>query len=80
LSSQKFKPSPTKRVLIPKADGGKRPLGIASQVDKIVQAALLLQLEPVGENIFFETSMGFRPKRGCHNALKQIKSRWQNVT
>jgi group II intron reverse transcriptase/maturase len=80
LASQEFKPSPTKRVLIPKADGGKRPLGISSQVDKIVQAALLLHLEPIGESIFQDTSMGFRPKRGCHNALKQVKSRWQNVT
>lgn len=80
LKSQRFKPSPVKRINIPKPDGGTRPLGIASQKDKVVQAAILNQLEPVLENIFKDCSFGGRPKKNCHHALKVIKTRWQNVT
>lgn len=80
LKSQKFKPTPVKRVNIPKPDGGTRPLGMASQKDKVVQAAILLQLEPVLESIFLDCSYGGRPNKNCHHALKNIKSKWQNVT
>lgn len=80
LKSQKFRPSPTKRVQIPKADGGTRPLGIASQKDKIVQASLLNHLEKALEPVFLDSSMGFRPGRNCHNALRVVKRKWQNVT
>jgi len=48
-----------------------RYLGIASQIDKVVQAAILYKLEPLFENIFLDESYGFIPKRGCHDALKQ---------
>lgn len=80
LKSQKFKPTPVKRVNIPKPDGGTRPLGIASQRDKVVQAAILLQLEPTLESIFLDCSYGGRPNKNCHHALKSIKTKWQNVT
>lgn len=80
LKSQKYKPSPAKKVWIPRPDGGKRPLAIGNQQDKIIQAALLNQLEPILEKEFLNCSMGFRPKLGCHNALHRIKRRWQNVT
>jgi group II intron reverse transcriptase/maturase len=80
LKSQKFKPSPVKRVNIPKPDGGKRFLGIASQKDKVVQAAILNLLEPVLENVFLDCSYGGRPNRNCHHVLKHIKMKWQNVT
>jgi group II intron reverse transcriptase/maturase len=80
LKSHQYKPSPTKKVWIPKPDGGKRPLGISNQQDKIVQAAILCQLEPILEKVFSDYSMGFRPKRGCHNALRKVKKSWQNVT
>jgi RNA-directed DNA polymerase len=80
LNTHKYKPSKTKRVLIPKPDGGKRPLGIASQKDKVVQASILTVFEPVLEKIFLENSYGFRPKLNCHNALRTIKRKWQNVT
>ena len=80
LKSQRFKPSPVKRVNIPKPDGGTRPLGVASQKDKVAQAAILNQLEPVLENIFLNCSYGGRPNKNCHHALKAMKSKWQNVT
>jgi len=80
LKSHSFKASPVKKVLIPKPDGGKRPLGISSQKDKIIQATILNLLEPIVENEFLDSSMGFRPNRGTHNALHRIKRRWQNVT
>jgi group II intron reverse transcriptase/maturase len=80
LKSQKFKPTPVKRVNIPKPDGGMRPLGVASQRDKVVQAAILIQLEPVLEPVFLDCSYGGRPNKNCHHALKSIKTKWQNVT
>ena len=80
LKSQRFKPTPVKRVNIPKPDGGTRPLGVASQKDKVVQAAVLNKLEPVLENVFLDCSYGGQPKKNCHHALKTIKSKWQNVT
>ena len=80
LKSQRFKPTPVKRVNIPKPDGGTRPLGVASQKDKVVQAAILNKLEPVLENVFLDCSYGGRPNKNCHHALKTIKSKWQNVT
>lgn len=80
LKSQKFKPSPVKRVNIPKPDGGTRPLGIASQKDKVVQAAILNLLEPILEDVFLDCSYGERPNQNCHSALKHIKTKWQNVT
>lgn len=80
LKSQRFKPSPVKRVNILKPNGGRRPLGVASQRDKIVQAAILNQLEPVLENIFLDCSYGGRPNKNCHHTLKNIKTKWQNIT
>jgi RNA-directed DNA polymerase len=81
LKSQKFKPSLVKRVnIIPKSNGKTRLLGVASQKDKVVQAAILSQLEPVLENIFLDCSYGGRPNKNCHHALKNIKTKWQNIT
>lgn len=80
LRSQKFKPTPVKRVNIPKPDGGVRPLGVASQKDKVVQAAILNKLEPVLEAVFLDSSYGGRPNKNCHHALKHVKTKWQNVT
>ena len=70
LKSQKFQPTPIKKVNIPKPDGGTRSLGVASQKDKVVQAAILIQLEPVLENIFLNCSYGGRLNKNCHHALK----------
>lgn len=80
LASQKYQPKPAKRINIPKPDGGTRPLGIASQRDKVVQAAILNRLEDVLEAEFRESSFGFRPGRNSHAALRNVKQKWQNVT
>lgn len=80
LKSQSYKPRPTKRVPIPKPDGGTRYLGISSQRDKVVQASLLIHLEASMDKRFSPFSFGFRPNKGCHHALKHIKSHWQNIT
>lgn len=79
LKSQKFKPTPVKTVKISKNDGGIKLLGIASQNDKVVQAAILTQFEPVLENIFLNCSYGGRYHQNSHHALKNIKTKWQNV-
>ena len=77
LTSHKYSPKPTKRVFIRKSNGKMRPLGIASTQDKIVQQAILFILKPLFEPIFLDSSHGFRPKRGCHSALKTIYYRWK---
>lgn len=72
LQSGRFRATPSKRVWIPKADGKKRPLSIAALEDKIVQQALKWVLEPIWEAEFKGFSYGFRPGRGCHNALDAL--------
>lgn len=75
LASQKYKSTPSKRVRIPRPDGGVRYLGISSQIDKVVQGALLNKLELIFEPIFLDISYGFRRDKSPHQALKQIKYR-----
>jgi len=72
LQSKKYSLNFTKRIFIPKTNGKMRPLGIASSKDKIVQCALLMVLEPLFENVFLDSSHGFRKNRSCHTALKEI--------
>ena len=67
-----YRPKPVRQVEIPKEDGSTRPLGIACTEDKIVQELARRILEAIYEPEFINTSYGFRPKRSCHDALRQL--------